>query len=138
MKKENNMGVLLILILLLVGSIILWKAGDCDVKEFLGMGGAFICILAIVIIGIFCIVENATAPKIYADMAQEREAIEYRLDRVEDDSNFTVNGGMYNDLVEYNNKLRSYKLYTHNFWIGWSYADAPAELDYIELTKDTP
>ena len=57
---------------------------------------------------------------------------------VEDDSNFTINGGVYNDLVEYNNKLRSYKLYTHNFWVGWFYADTPAELDYIELVKDTP
>ena len=120
------MGVLLILTLLLIVSIILWKAGDCDIKEFLGMIETVACIFAIGIIGISCIIENTTAPKIYADMAQEREAIEYRLDRLEDDSNFTVNGGVYNDLVEYNNKLRSYKLYTHNFWIGWLYADTPA------------
>lgn len=132
------MGVLLISTLLLVVSIILWKTGDCDIKEFLGMIGTAVCIFAIGIIGISCIIENATAPQIYADMVQERDAIEYRLDRAEDDSNFTVNGGVYNDLVEYNNKLRSYKLYTHNFWIGWFFADTPAELDYIELTKDTP
>lgn len=132
------MGILLILILLLIVSIILWKTEDYDIKDFLGMIGTVVCIFAIGVVGICCIVENATAPKIYADMAQEREAIEYRLDKVEDDSNFTVNGGVYNDLVEYNNKLRSYKLYTHNFWVGWFYADTPAELDYIELTKDTP
>ena len=132
------MGVLLILILLLIISIILWKSGDCDWKDFLGMLGSLICIIAIGIIGIGCIIENATAPKIYADMVQKREAIEYRLDKAEDDSSLTVNGGVYNDLVEYNNKLRGYKLYTHNFWIGWFYADTPAELDYIELVKDTP
>ena len=132
------MGVLLILILLLIVSIILWKAGYYDIKEFIGMMGTIVCIIAIGIIGIGCIIENTTAPKIYADMEQEREAIEYRLNKAEDDSSLTVNGGVYNDLVEYNNKLRGYKLYTHNFWIGWFYADAPAELDYIELIKDTP
>lgn len=132
------MGVLLILTLLLVGSIILWKIGRYDIQEIFGISGTVICVAAIVIISMGCIIVNITAPKTYADMAQEREAIEYRLDKIEDDSNFTVNDGVYNDLVEYNNKLRGYKLYTHNFWVGWFYADTPAELDYVELIKDTP
>jgi hypothetical protein len=43
---------------------------------------------------------------------------------------------IYYDAVRFNNDLRAYKTYTHNFWVGWFWADKPAELEYIELNLE--
>lgn len=88
-------------------------------------------LLVIVILGSVCAIANNEI--YYQNMLEEKAAIEFRLDNIDKDTNLIVNGGIYNDVVEFNNKLREYKTWTHNFWIGWMYEDKPAEIDYIKL-----
>ena len=94
----------------------------------MGVGG-----LILILCGACCLGNNYTisAEKEYQDLVHTKEIIEYRLENFDKEDNVTVNGGVYNDVIEYNNKIREYKMYTYDFWQGWFYADKPAELDYI-------
>ena len=67
------------------------------------------------------------------NLIAKREAIEYRLEQCDEDANIMVNGGVYEDLVEYNEEVRRHKRWTHDPWVGWFYSDGPADLEYIEL-----
>lgn len=92
----------------------------------------------IIVCGIMCLIINSeVVTEIeYQNMLLERTSIEYRLKQAETENSFLTNGGIYCDAVQFNNNLRKYKTYTHNFWIGWFWADKPAELEYIDLNLE--
>ena len=92
--------------------------------------------IVILICGILCLVFAATADLDYANMVEKRDAIEYRLEQIENEENLLVNGGVYDDIVEYNNEVRKYKKYgSSNPWTNW-FNPAPIDkLDYIKLPK---
>ena len=70
----------------------------------------------------------------YQNTLHEKEMIEYRMEHVED--NLTGNEMLYNDIVEFNNKLRSQKKWANNAWTSWFNNKKIAALDYIELDND--
>ena len=89
------------------------------------------------LIAIVSIIVAAAENDITTDnLIEQRNAIEYRLEQCDEDTNIMVNGGVYNDMVEYNNTIRKYKKWSHNPWVGWFCADGPAELDYIDLPNE--
>ena len=129
------MGILLILLILSVGGMFLAVKGE---YEWWGTAAGIVGTFAIIfflIIGGCTIVENACAEKTYTDYVEKRESIEYRLEQMNEDTNLLVNGGTYEDLLDYNKTIRSYKTWSDSFWTGWFYADKIATLDYIELPK---
>lgn len=67
----------------------------------------------------------------YQNALHEREVIEYRLDHMSE--NITGNEMLYNDIVEFNNKLRSQKKWANNPWTSWFNNKKIAALYYIEL-----
>lgn len=72
----------------------------------------------------------------YENMVAQKTAIEYRLNQIDtNNQNVLVNGGIYNDILEYNAKLRSIKKWGKNPWTNWFYVDKITELDYIELAN---
>lgn len=99
------------------GAIISWAVGG-------------ICIIVAIVAIIIAVVQNDI---ITENLIAQREAIEYRLEQCDEDTNIIVNGGVYNDLVEYNAEVRYHKRWTHDPWVGWFYSDGPADLEYIEL-----
>lgn len=70
----------------------------------------------------------------YQNALHKREVIEYRLDHMEED--ITGNEMLYNDIVEFNNMLRSQKKWANNPWTNWFNNEKIAELDYIELDDE--
>lgn len=70
----------------------------------------------------------------YQNALHEREVIEYRLDHMKE--NITGNEMLYNDIVEFNNMLRSQKKWANNPWTNWFNNEKIAELDYIELSDE--
>ena len=141
------MGIFIISFLILVFGIIALtiykrKYSDCIVKGANWFGVGLLCTVAgsvaIVVCGIMCLCINAdiNADLEYQNMLLERRSVEYRLEQAESEDSFTTNGGVYYDAVRFNNDLRAYKIYTHNFWVGWFWADKPAELEYIELNLE--
>ena len=94
------------------------------------IGGALV-----VICGIACISCSILNDVEYQQELNKRNAIVYRLEHLDNEENLLVNGGVYEDVVEFNNNLLTYKTWTHNPWIGYMFTDKIAELDYIELPE---
>ena len=67
----------------------------------------------------------------YQNTLHKREMLEYRIGHVSE--NITGNEMLYNDIVEFNNELRSQKKWANNLWTNWFNNKYIADLDYIEL-----
>ena len=141
------MGVFIISFLMLVFgiiSLIIYKrkySGYIFKGEnwlFIGLLGTIAGGVVMIVCGIICLCINAdiNVDLEYQNMLLEQKSIEYRLEQAESEDSFMTNGGVYYDAVQFNNQLRAYKTYTHNFWVGWFWADKPAELKYIELNLE--
>ena len=141
------MGIFIILFSILVFgiiSLIIYKrkySGYTFKGENWLIGGyvfTLIGAVSILVCGIMCLCINAdiNSELEYQNMLLEQKSIEYRLEQAKSENNFMTNGGVYYDVIQFNNKLRAYKTYTHNFWVGWFWTDKPAELEYIELNLE--
>lgn len=84
-----------------------------------------------VILGTFALGNAISYDLDYQNALHEREVIEYRLDHMSE--NITGNEMLYNDIVEFNNMLRSQKKWANNPWTSWFHNKKIAALDYIEL-----
>ena len=84
--------------------------------------------------GSYCIINKINADINYENMLMQRNAIVYRLEQTKNDNNLLVNGGVYEDVIEYNNTIRKYKRWKHNFWLSWFYPADIDKLEYIELS----
>lgn len=119
------------IILLLIGknNEINWRTRD--IIKFIGA-----CMVAIGIIASFFtvgfIIDNTTSYDVdYQNMLHKREMLEYRIEHMEE--NITGNEMLYNDIVEFNNELRSIKKWANNPWTSWFNNQDIASIDYIEL-----
>lgn len=111
-----------------------WEDGDGWCFGSFGcwvIGG--VCALVAITSIIVATAENGVTTD---NLIEQRNAIEYRLEQCDKDVNIMINGGVYNDIVEYNNTIRKYKKWSHNPWVGWFWSDGPAELEYIELPNE--
>lgn len=133
------MGLVILAVVLVAICVICAVKGNKSVWSsegwFIGslVSGAFaaISILLMLIGGIDTI---CTDELVYEKMVEKKTAIEYRLEHLDDENSYMTNGGVYEDLVEYNNELRDLKYWANSFWVGWFNPDKAAdELDYIKL-----
>ena len=67
----------------------------------------------------------------YQNKLYEKEMLEYRIEHIEE--NITGNEMLYNDIVEFNNELRSTKKWADSPWTNWLYNKDIASIDYIEF-----
>lgn len=121
---------------LVVGvAFIVWAFSDWDREwaYFIGVPVAFFAFVVFAVSGV-----GALDTQIHKDIRFEeafylRENLEYRLEHKEED--VVGNEHLYNDIIEFNNDLRSVKYYCNNPWVNWFYNDKIATLDYIELKE---
>lgn len=66
----------------------------------------------------------------YEKALYTKKTIEYRIEHQED--NIVGNELLYNDIIGFNNALRSTKYWASNPWTSWFNNDKIAQLDYIE------
>ena len=141
------MGVFIISFLILVFGIIALILYQRKYSDYVWKGTNWFCFgllctvlssATILVCGIVCLGINAdiNVDLEYQNMLLERKSIEYRLEQAESEDSFMTNGGVDYDAVQFNNQLRAYKTYTHNFWAGWFWGDKPAELEYIGLNLE--
>lgn len=129
---------LIIVGLLITGIICLvfnnrsWKCPDWvfGLGVFLAILSGFLSLLA----GIVIIDAQANEDVCYQNKLHEREVLEYRIDNMEDD--IVGNEMLYNDIVEFNNSLRSVKKWANNPFTNWFCAEDVATIDYIEINND--
>lgn len=132
------MGILIAsVVLLIIGFILVGLANrkHFDWSDaFYGILGLFMSILSVfgvVITVVLSLVNQIPKQKDYETALYERQVIEYRLENKSE--NVVGNELLYEDIVEYNNTLRSHKRYHDNFWLNWFYNDKIATIEYIEI-----
>ena len=107
-----------------------WKVRDRI--EWIKFPALFIGLI-ITTVSITLIIINATIYDVdYQNMLHTKEMLEYRIDHMEE--NITGNEMLYNDIVEFNNKLRAEKKWALNPWTDWFNNKDIASIDYIELS----
>ena len=72
----------------------------------------------------------------YQQTIYQKEILEYRLEKKNE--NITGNELLYNDIVEFNNNLRSIKKWSTNPWTNWFNNAKIATIDYIEIPGLNP
>ena len=137
------MIIFLILISLFIIGITLWILNDVCWRTFgydwvYFTSRIFTVIFGIIlfIISFFVTIDHLTIDHQIAQVEEERAAIIYRIEQIEhNDTNLLVNGGVYNDVVKYNKKVRSWKYYGNNLWTNWFVPHEYTELEYISLPE---
>lgn len=119
-------------VLAIVG-IVVHLIGVKTYKIIISMIGAFLGIMMLIPFIVFC--TSATIIQIneeidFQNTIYEKKTIEYRLEHKED--NLVGNEWLYNDIIDFNNRLRSEKYWSSNPWTNWFYNDRVAEIGYIE------
>ena len=105
-----------------------------NVKERIvdfGAAAIFIGAVTTLCAATFVIINVANYDVDYQNMLHTKEMLEYRIEHMEE--NITGNEMLYNDIVEFNNELRSTKKWALNPWTNWFNNQDVASIDYIEL-----
>jgi hypothetical protein len=128
------MIITLITIGIVIGMIACFIIADrtCnDLAFVIGFVLAIIAFFAVLFTGIGIIDAQANEDIYYQNVLYEKEMLEYRIEHIEE--NITGNELLYNDIVEFNNELRSVKKWANSPWTNWFYNQDIATIDYIEL-----
>jgi hypothetical protein len=91
--------------------------------------GGFLLLICLVMIPVAQIPKEAD----YQATLNEKEVLEYRLENQED--NVLENSILYNDIVEFNNKVIMHKVNSNNLWINWFYNKKLGQIDTIEVKE---
>ena len=123
----SALGVALGIVFIIIG---MKKYNDLDMA---GILITTIYVFAFLICLIIIVVNQTTAELQCGKLQERKNAIEYRLEQIDtNDQNIMINGGIYDDIVEYNNDVRKYKTFRHSFWTNWFVSKGLDEFDYIE------
>lgn len=128
------MIITLITIGIIIGAVacfIIVDRTNSDLAFVIGLILTIIAIFTSLIVGVAIIDVNVNKEVNYQNKLYEREMLEYRIDNME--NNIVGNEMLYNDIIEFNNELRSVKKWANNPWTNWFYSQDVASIDYIEL-----
>lgn len=128
------MIITLIAVGIVIGAIACFIIADrtySDLAFGMGLTLTVIALFAVLFVGAGIIDVQANGDIYYQNKLHEREMLEYRIECVEE--NITGNEMLYNDIVEFNNELRSVKKWANSPWTNWFYNQDIATIDYIEL-----
>ena len=128
---------LIVLAMVLVGCIFILigkKIGSYYCEFGIDFWGIVLIVLGVVaslfVVG-FIIANASTCELNYQNTLHEKEMLEYRIEHMEE--NLTGNEMLYNDIVEFNNKLRNTKKWANSPWTNWFNNQDIAAIDYIEF-----
>jgi len=85
---------------------------------------------------LLCMRSPYTDNKEYLKIKHEKDVLEYRLE-----SDVEIgNELLYNDIVDFNNKLTDYKLGRENIWVSWYFNPKISDISYIDYKsgKESP
>lgn len=125
------MIITIVSIAMIVIGFVLLKKDNWDFSGFLLMMiGGFAT--AVIVISVLIVQVNKDVD--YQNALYEKEMIEYRIDHADED--IVGNELLYNDIVEFNNDLRTIKKYANSYWTNWFFNEDIATIDYIELDSN--
>lgn len=128
----------IISLILFVGGSFLFFAIDkfCfnEILDLIAILATAIGSAALLVCSLLAIKTVCTKNINFEKAAYEKEMLEYRLENQEE--NLVDGELLYNDILEFNNKLKSHKKYSKNLFTNWYYNDKIAEMDYIDYRKE--
>ena len=124
---------ILAILLLCVGILLLKLKSNNDWLEFFGIASLFIGILATFVCIMIISITQIGKDVEYQNTMYEKEVLEHRIENAND--NIVGNEMLYNDIVEFNNSLRSTKKWADNPFVNWFCNDDIAQIDYIEFME---
>lgn len=122
---------ILVMLIVLVIVVIVFKHANSWVIESWAMAIGAVAVMVTVILLSLCANVQINEEIEYQNTYYQKVTLEYRLENIE--KNNVGNEYLYNDIVEFNNSLRSTKKWANNPWTNWFHNQRIAELDYIEL-----
>ena len=129
--------ILIVLVLLSTGITLLVtknRIEDYETRRFVDEFGFLLTAIG-TIVGFFAaifLITNILSYEVeYQNTLHKKEMLEYRIELIEE--NITGNEMIYNDIVEFNNSLRSLKKWANNPFTNWFCNRDIASIDYIEL-----
>lgn len=123
---------ILVVLLLIAGITLLAINSYNNVLFGCGLAGAsiggimtFVCIV--------CLLDTQINKAVnYQNALYEKEVLEYRIENMDND--ITGNEMLYNDIVEFNNELRSAKKWANNPFVNWFWNEDIATIAYVEYS----
>lgn len=128
------MIITLIVIGIIIGAVACFIIADrtySDLVFGIGVTLAIIALFAALFVSVGIINVQVNGDINYQNKLHEKEMLEYRIEHIEE--NITGNEMLYNDIVEFNNELRSTKKWANSPWTNWLYNKDIASIDYIEF-----
>lgn len=92
---------------------------------------ATVSVIVFCVFGIFALVVAVEKETEYQNKLYEKEVIEYRVEHITED--IVGNELLFNDIVKFNNHLRSAKKWVNNPWTNIFWNEDVASIDYIAL-----
>ena len=130
-----------ILVIIAVGLVLLAIYNDWDALWFIAIVIGVVCIIVASIGTVGGIDHSINYDIEHQKAIEERNTIVYRIEKQSDSENdsnyFIVNGGLYNDIVEFNAKVRNDKKWGNNHWTDWFNGWVYADLEEIDINKYT-
>ena len=133
------MGIIWITLgVLALGLFIMWLCAQfySDTAELIGYIGGIMTAVSIIFSLIFggaAIADNLTAKAEFAELQIQREALVYQLDNnLYDNDNDLGMKDLYNEIVDYNQKVARGRINSKNGWISVFY---PIDYDSLELIE---
>lgn len=119
------------IVMLILSKNLKFKYATRDMLDF--MSGVFIVlgIVASIFVGAFIIATQTNKDLEYQNILHTREMLEYRIEHMSE--NITGNEMLYNDIVEFNNKLRATKKWANSLWTNWFTNQDVAAIDYVVI-----
>lgn len=127
----------LVIFLLVVGIVLLFLDYNFWDTFFLDKLRSVLILIGLIfslILGTVAIVVQSRENLDYENAMYQKEVIEYRIEHK--DENITGNERLYDDIVSFNNNLRSTKKWANNIWTSWLFNDKIADIDYIEFVSE--
>lgn len=128
------MIIALIIVGIVIATIICFVVANktySDLAFGTGIILAAIALFATLFVGIAITGVQVNGDIKYQNALHEKEMLEYRIDNM--DENIVGNEMLYNDIVEFNNELRSVKKWANNPWTNLFYVEEIATIDYVEI-----
>ena len=114
-----------------------WRS--CDAIETVGIVLSAIGIGLLIVVGTFGLVHAINYDLDRQAALEARETIVYRLEQQADNElgqNLVVNGGVYQDALEFNRSVRLQKKWGTNPWINWFVGWEYLGLEEIEIQRN--
>ncbi len=119
-------------IVIAIGAILLKIDGlDLGWKTCLGAILACLGAAVVVVASIYVVQTHFMKEATYRNTMYQKSVLEYRLENQTE--NLVGNELLYNDIVEFNNNLRTCKELSKNPFTNWFYNSKVAKIDYINI-----